>query len=449
MTREEAAGMTGSVKPASISQARYLDALLIEMDRWMMPDLVSDRGRLLYQAMRRVMVTLTGRLDKLPPQDELGIEPVGPEADAVREEGRRIDALIAAQDARLAAVGMPQAHKSVSIDAVQAALRSAGEPNATVRSMRVVVGGRSKETILLELESVRGWPAALVMRRDLQVGSLGTSVVDEFGLLDLLHRRGLTVPRPYHLSRTGDGLGTAYLLLETMSGQATGQLLAAPDSRAKVLAAARALATIHAVPVDAVRPLLGEAQADRAALVAEIDSFAEIWAQQARMKSPTVEAALAWLKANVAEIAGGDCFVHADYSFHNILFDGDQVSGLLDWELARIGHPAEDLGYLKYAAQGVVDWAEFMAAYLKAGGRAVAPREIHFYALFGKIWLLTKVFKSRELFETGQMDDILKADSVSFWLPRIIHALSREMREIDDPPFAVSGRVPITAPSSN
>ncbi len=418
-----------------VSQARYLDALLIEMDRWMMPDLVTDRARLLYDAMRRVMVTLTGRLEKLPPPDELGIAQVDPDtgqADAVIEEGRRIDALIATQDARLAAIGVPQAHKSLSVNAVEAALRNAGEPDVTVRSMRVVVGGRSKETILLDIEGVRQWPGTLVMRRDLQVGSLGTSVVDEFALLDLLHRRGLAVPRPYHLSRTGDGLGTPYLLLEAMPGQATGQLLAAPDSRAKVLAAARALATIHAVPIDAVRPLLGKARVDQAALVAEIDSFAEIWRQQSRMVSPTVEAVLEWLKANAGEMPDGDSFVHADYSFHNILFDGDRVSALLDWELARIGRVAEDLGYIKYAAQGVIDWAEFVAAYAAAGGKAVDPREVHFYALFGKVWLLTKVFKARELFETGQMDDILKADSVSFWLPRIIHALSREMREIGD-----------------
>ena len=143
-----------------------------------------------------------------------------------------------------------------------------------------------------------------------------------------------------------------------------------------------------------------------------------------------MNAALAWLKANAAAIEGRDCFIHADYSFHNILFDGDEVSALLDWELARIGHAAEDLGYIKFAVQGVVEWPEFMAAYTAAGGRAVNAREIHFYAMFGKVWLLTKVLKSRELFETGQMDDIFKADSVSFWLPRIFQALSRELREI-------------------
>lgn len=432
---EGTAATTAAEMPASAPrQGRYLDALLTEMDRWMMPDLVTDRAQLLYSAMRRVMVTLVTRTDRLPLPDEVGIAPVdaptGDDEDALQEEGRRIDALIAAQDVRLARIDVPRPSRSLSVDAVQAALRAAGEPSATISSMRVVVGGRSKETVLLDLDEVANWPRHLVMRRDLQVGSLGTTVVDEFAVLELLHARGVKVPRPYHLSRDGGGLDTPFILLEAMRGEATGQLLAAPDSREKVLAAARALASIHAVPSEAVAPLLSRSEVSPGAITAEIDEFAAIWTREGRAKSSTLDAALAWLKANAATIEGRGCFVHADYSFHNILFDGDEVSALLDWELARIGHAAEDLGYIKFAAQGVVEWSEFMAAYAAAGGRTVNAREIHFYAMFGKVWLLTKVLKSRELFESGQMDDILKADSVSFWLPRIVQALSWELREI-------------------
>lgn len=419
------------------SQGRYLDALLSEMDRWMAPDLVTDRARLLYDTMRRVMVCLADRARAVPLPDETGIAPLAAIAAgasaAVLAEGLRIDAVIAAQDARLAVLAVPQAQQMLSAATVEAALRAAGEPGAVITHMKVVVGGRSKETILLDLDGVARWPRGLVMRRDLQVGSLGTTVVDEYALLELLHAHGVAVPRPYHLSRDGDGLGSPFLLLEAMPGVATGQLLVAPASPAKALAAARALATIHAVPVDAVRPLVGDVGTDNTALAAEIESFAAIWEREARQSSPTIEAVFAWLRAQVATIEGRDCFVHADYSFHNILFDGDEVSALLDWELARIGHPAEDLGYIKRAAQRVVGWEAFMAAYQGAGGRTVQSREIHFYALFGKVWLLTKVLKSRELFESGRMDDILKADSVLFWLPRIIQALSVEMREILEP----------------
>ena len=60
--------------------------------------------------------------------------------------------------------------------------------------------------------------------------------------------------------------------------------------------------------------------------------------------------------------------VHGDYNFHNLLFDGDRLSAVLDWELSHVGHPAEDLGYIKQTAEQSVAWEDFMAAYRDEGG---------------------------------------------------------------------------------
>lgn len=42
---------------------------------------------------------------------------------------------------------------------------------------------------------------------------------------------------------------------------------------------------------------------------------------------------------------------HGDCLFHNIMFDGDRMTALLDWELASVGLPAFDLGYLIWSAE--------------------------------------------------------------------------------------------------
>lgn len=40
------------------------------------------------------------------------------------------------------------------------------------------------------------------------------------------------------------------------------------------------------------------------------------------------------------------CFVHGDFHYGNIIFnDRDKIIGLVDFDLCRIGHPFEDLGY--------------------------------------------------------------------------------------------------------
>jgi aminoglycoside phosphotransferase (APT) family kinase protein len=38
--------------------------------------------------------------------------------------------------------------------------------------------------------------------------------------------------------------------------------------------------------------------------------------------------------------------VHADFKPGNILLDGDRITALLDWELAHLGDPLEDLGWV-------------------------------------------------------------------------------------------------------
>jgi aminoglycoside phosphotransferase (APT) family kinase protein len=422
-----------------ITEGRYLDALLTDMDRHIRPDLGSDRARFLYQAARRVLVRFIAEGSHRPPFAETGLSGApdwsGMDTQAaIREEGALLDAELAWGDARADRVDSAADTAPITALDMQQALRHLGYPGATVETMRVIVGGRSKQTILLSAKDCGDLPQNLVVRRDLLVGSLGTSVVNEFALLQALRAHGVDVPEVYHLETDRGVLGTPFLLLRAVPGEATGQITVAPPSPAKVLAAARALAGVHRVPVSVMQPLLahlGEPRT-RAQTAAEIASWQESWLAQARAPSPAVDAAFRYLSAHAGSVEVLPCFVHGDYSFHNLLFDADRLTAVLDWELAHIGNAAEDLGYIKQAAQAVVPWSEFMAAYHAAGGPQVPMTALRFYGLLGTVRLLMKICIARRLFEEGKTDDILKADVAAFWMPRIIQKISCEMREIGE-----------------
>jgi aminoglycoside phosphotransferase (APT) family kinase protein len=345
-----------------------------------------------------------------------------------------LDAEIAWGDARAERLETTPHAPPVTIEAAQAALRHLGYPGAAVETMRVVIGGRSKQTILLRATGCPGLPPDLVLRRDLLVGSLGTSVVNEFGLLRALHTHGIKVPEVYHVQADRDVLGTPFLLLRAIPGTALGQITEAPRSPEKVLAAARALARVHGIPVNVASPLLTHLGAPRTRqnIAADIDEWHTSWLAQARSPSPALDAAFRYLAKHVHTVEERPCLVHGDYSFHNLLFENDRLTAVLDWELAHIGHPAEDLGYIKQAAQAVVPWADFTAAYHAAGGPPLDRAALRFYGLLGTLRLLMKICLARKLFEEGKTDDILKADVAAFWMPRIIQKVSLEMREIID-----------------
>jgi aminoglycoside phosphotransferase (APT) family kinase protein len=433
--RAERPAVDVAAKPTA--QGRYLDALLTGMDRHIRPELASDHARFLYHAVRRVLVRCIAAGSHLPPFDETGVyappDWSGMDADAaIQAEGALLDAELAWGDVRADRIDDAADTVPITPQAVQQALRHLGHTNAFVETMRVVVGGRSKQTILLGARGCGDLPRDLVVRRDLAVGSLGTSVVNEFALLRALRAQGVDVPEVYHLQTDPAVLGTPFLVLQAVSGQATGQITVAPPSPEKVLGAARALAGIHRVPVSVATPLLAHlgAPRTRAETAADIASWRASWLAQARAASPAVDAAFRYLADHVDRVEVQPCFVHGDYSFHNLLFDGDRLTAVLDWELAHIGHAGEDLGYIKQAAQGVVPWRDFMAAYHAAGGPAIPISALRFHGLLGTMRLLMKIFIARSLFEDGKTDDILKADVVSFWMPRIVRKISCEMREI-------------------
>jgi aminoglycoside phosphotransferase (APT) family kinase protein len=120
--------------------------------------------------------------------------------------------------------------------------------------------------------------------------------------------------------------------------------------------------------------------------------------------------------------------VHGDYSYHNLLFEGDSLSSVMDWELVKIGHPADDVGYIRSAALQRVEWPEFMAAYKAGGGCDLTPLDISFYTLLGKLRLMSLLFGARAYFESGATDDLQLADVSIYHLPRMIQQMSFEIR---------------------
>jgi len=76
------------------------------------------------------------------------------------------------------------------------------------------------------------------------------------------------------------------------------------------------------------------------------------------------------------------------------MVDGDGLAGVLDWELAHVGDPAEDLGWLcvpswrfggQHPVAGVGTRQELLSAYAAAGGPAVAEATLRWWEAFGTL----------------------------------------------------------------
>ncbi|GGC16835.1 hypothetical protein GCM10011371_00330 [Novosphingobium marinum] len=279
-----------------------------------------------------------------------------------------------------------------------------GGPGTEVTGAKLLAGGRCKVTALIEQEGAADLPSSLVLRQDWEGGATETSVVGEFALLELLHEEGVRVPRPLVLERS-DALGLPFILVERIEGAVNGGLYEPPSSPALMRQLAEQLGKIHAVPLERAKRLFTEQSASAAGDPAAVDAF-EHNHRTIGLRSKIVDAAIAWLRANSHLTGDQETLVHNDFGFHNVLTQGDRLTAVLDWELAKIGHPASDLGYVMHFVTKVVGWDEFLAWYREAGGSLIAPDVVHYHAVWNAVRLYGLIMQARHNLEIGRVDDI-------------------------------------------
>lgn len=95
----------------------------------------------------------------------------------------------------------------------------------------------------------------------------------------------------------------------------------------------------------------------------QLRRFGGLWEHNRTREIPTMEKVTAWLAANRPE-SGAATIVHGDYRLGNTMFGPGtppRIVAIFDWELATIGDPLADLGYLTatYAQPGDPDGTLF------------------------------------------------------------------------------------------
>ena len=89
-------------------------------------------------------------------------------------------------------------------------------------------------------------------------------------------------------------------------------------------------------------------------------------------RSPLLEAAEARL-GELPTPSGATVFVHGDLWQGNTVWNGQALVGMVDWDVAGVGHPGIDLGTLRLDAAitfGLPAAAEVLVGWQRATGKA-------------------------------------------------------------------------------
>src|SRR4051795_2389074 len=108
---------------------------------------------------------------------------------------------------------------------------------------------------------------------------------------------------------------------------------------------------------------------------------------------PALELGLLRL-ARTRPAAAGRTLVHGDFRLGNLMVDSDGLAGVLDWELAHVGDPAEDLGWLcvpswrfggAHPVAGVGTREALLSAYTTAGGADIDGATLRWWEAYGTL----------------------------------------------------------------
>jgi aminoglycoside phosphotransferase (APT) family kinase protein len=271
-------------------------------------------------------------------------------------------------------------------DAVRAVLSEDDE-----LTLSPVPGGASRETWLIESESER-W----VLRRDPEGSVSLVPIAEEFALIDRAREAGVPVPAPIALEPPGGRLGTAGMVMSFVEGTSVApRILRKPEyerARGRLTEQlGEALARIHSIDHGELEGVLPDAGANPA--LAQVEEW-ERQLDEIGEPLPAVELGLRWLRANAPEPAESR-LVHGDFRLGNFIVDENGLAAVIDWELAHLGDPAEDIGWLcirswrfgndELPVAGVGGFDEFIVAYEAAGGAAVDRKRVRYWEAFGNV----------------------------------------------------------------
>lgn len=243
-------------------------------------------------------------------------------------------------------------------------------------------GGASRVTWLVDLALEGGGERALVLRHDSGDGPLSGTPLDlprEAAVYRALAGAPVRVPRL--VAAAPDG---RTLLVERAPGSPDLAAVSDPERRAAIARdALLALAELHRL--DPARLALpGFARPASGAEHARLDLalWRGIHAARGGPEDALLERAFAWLDAAAPAAPVRTALCHGDAGPGNLLFEGERVTALLDFEFAHLGDPHDDLAWVSVRAHllpGFAALPEAFGAWSEATGRALDPERLAFY----------------------------------------------------------------------
>ena len=279
-------------------------------------------------------------------------------------------------------------------------------------------GGASQETYRLKIAGVDGAARLLALRRvpgGQDRGHDGNRVTyypglaAEAMLMQSAKAAGVPEPDVHYVLRKADGLGEGFIM-SWLEGEALGaRIVRSPDLaeiRPKLAyECGQILARIHSID-------LAASGLDQHLHTLTPEEYVHnTWDRYKAFNTPQpmIDYAGRWLLDHLPE--GLEmALVHNDFRNGNLMISPQGVVAVLDWEVAHIGDPMRDLGWIctnswRFGSDlpvgGFGGYDDLFAGYQSITGRKVDAERVKFWEVFGSFWWAIGCLGMAEHYRTG------------------------------------------------
>lgn len=290
---------------------------------------------------------------------------------------------------------------------------------AGVSGLTRLSGGASQETWRFHIIDTDQSEHAFILRRRAEFGPRNDEAITlatEAGLLQHALLGGVCVPKVAYICMPNDGLGDAFIM-DFIEGQTVARKILRDDHyRAARSILARhcgtQLAKIHAIPITHNFPALPQSDG-----MDQLARYEEIY-RSFRVNRPIIELSFAWL-SKTAPSPSAQTLVHGDFRNGNLIVGEEGLRAVLDWELAHIGDPREDIGWMcvnswrfgqaQKPVGGFGSLEDLLQAYEAAGGAVFRLADIKWFQALGSLKWAIMCLIMFQAFKTGVDPSIERA----------------------------------------
>ena len=282
-------------------------------------------------------------------------------------------------------------------------------------NLEPLTGGASKEIWKFEVNA-NGKSDRYILRRGSGVeGPLAIKTSDEAKIQKTVRKLGAQVPEIVAVSSVDEELGDAYIM-KFVYGESIARKILRDEEYKNTLPklafeCGQSIAKIHQADINEF-PFLPSKT-----VFEQINDLYQTYVSF-NQPSPVFEYTHLWLKKqNFGEI--NDALVHGDFRLGNIIVGKDGLKSVIDWELAHIGNPLQDLGWIcgnswrfgntNKVVGGFGDLADLLKGYNSVSNYHVNENMVKAWQVFGTFrWgVICLIQASAHL--TGSINSVEKA----------------------------------------